>query len=95
MLQRIFRVGDTTLELTLEGMSFDGADGEILDVLTDFEENGVTERTGEITDDYAIERTREVTANVYSADTLIDLLERMGFSPREVYDYTDDGPPGG
>jgi len=76
-------------------MSFDGADGEILDVLTDFEENGVTERTGEITDDYAIERTREVTANVYSADTLIDLLERMGFSPHEVYDYTDDGPPGG
>ena len=95
MLQRIFRVGDATLELTLEGMSFDGADGEILDVLTDFEENGVTERTGEITDDYAIERTREVTANVYSADTLIDLLERMGFKPREVYDYTGDGPPGG
>ena len=96
MLQRTFELaGGARLDLNETDMDFNGASGEVLEILEDLKENGIPRRGGSVDGEFAVEVLENVPANFYSGDDVFHLLERMGFSPREVYDYTDDGPPGG
>jgi len=88
MLRRTFDVDGAWLELTLEGMSFGDATGELEEVLEDLEENGLPERTGGTEGDAQVESVVFVPATVFQADEVERYLEEKGFT-------VDERPPGG
>ena len=88
MLRRIFDVGGARLELTFDGMEYDGAEGKLEELLARLKSEGVKTRGGGETPEAMVEDVTDADASLYTTEAVLAEIRHAGFS-------VEERPPGG